>query len=122
MVLDRKKGGDKIKFVLPEFDVEQPVDIAIDEQMKMEALSLSRLWPWGKTKDIEYEKVKEEINKIISDVLGILSSSKASLEDFQIQTVTFSIGSDMKGNIGLLGFGGVSAGVQTGIEVTLVHK
>lgn len=119
--MSRNEEMDTIRFIVPDFDVNIPSDMPREQQQKMETIIQSQAF-WGIPKSVEIKDTKEKINKLISQVLDILSDSKSSLSNFEMSTVTFSIGLDLEGNLGILGFGRVSATAKTGIEITMVRK
>lgn len=109
-----------IRFIVPAFDSDMLKDMSVDQQPQIGAVIQSQAF--GMPKSIEIKDAKDKINKLISQVLDILSEAESSLNNFEMSTVTFSIGLDLEGNLGILGFGGVSATASTGVEITMVNK
>ncbi len=76
----------------------------------------------SKSKEVDYKKSLEEFNKRIFEILNLLSDSKSDIkkfEDFQIDSVTFSLGVQIKGEVAVFGIGGVSTGADSGIKITI---
>jgi len=76
----------------------------------------------GKSKEVNYKKSLEEFNGRIFEILNLLADSKSDIEefkDFQIDSVTFSLGVQIKGEVAVFGIGGVSTGADSGIKITI---
>lgn len=111
-----------IQFLIPDFEVgavNEPLG-GETEAYEGAAEDISK-YLVGQPQKLDFDKVQEEFNDRLFEVLSLLSHSKSVLKDFQIDTVTFSVGVNLDGDVSILG-SGMSVGAEAGFQVTLARK
>jgi len=111
-----------IQFFIPDFEVGVVSGPLSGESEEYEGAMEDMNKYLGQPQKLDFDKVQKEFSDRLFEVLSLLSKSKPVSNDFQIGTVTFSVGVNLKGEISILGSSGISVGSEAGIQVTLARK
>lgn len=111
-----------IQFLIPDFEVGVVSEPLSGEEEYEGAMEDVNKYLIGQPQKLDFDKVQKEFNDRLFEVLSLLSESKPVLNDFQVDTVTFSVGVNLDGKVSILGSSGISVGSETGIQVTLARK
>ena len=112
-----------IQFIIPDFEVGVVSEPLSGESEEYEgAMDDMNKYLIGQPQKLDFDKVQKEFNDRLFEILSLLSESKPISNDFQIGTVTFSVGVNLDGKVSILGSSGISVGSETGIQVVLTRK
>ena len=111
-----------IQFLIPDFEVGVVGEPLSGESEEYEGAMDEMNKYLGQPQKLDFDKVQKEFNDRLFEILSLLSESKPISNDFQIGTVTFSVGVNLDGKVSILGSSGISVGSETGIQVVLTRK
>ncbi|HEX3013467.1 MAG TPA: hypothetical protein VHO92_04230 [Methanobacterium sp.] len=111
-----------IQFLIPDFEVGVVSESLSREEEYESAVEDVNKYLIGQPQKLDFDKVQKEFNDRLFEILSLLSESKPVLNEFQVDTVTFSVGVNLDGKVSILGSSGISVGSETGIQVTLARK
>ena len=111
-----------IQFLIPDFEVGVVNEPLSGESEEYEGAMDEMNKYLGQPQKLDFDKVQKEFNDRLFEILSLLSESKPISNDFQIGTITFSVGVNLDGKVSILGSSGISVGSETGIQVALTRK
>ena len=72
--------------------------------------------------DIDFTVLQQNIGNLLNGILAILSNSTSQSEDFEIQSVNFTVNINASGEVSLVSLAKGAIAGQTGIGFTIVRR
>lgn len=111
-----------IEFLLPEFEADEQFGSTKLRAPNYASVQGVRDYLLGRREPLDLEEVQNNFNKRITEVLNLLSKSETIKNDFQIESISFSVGVSGEGHVSILGFAGASIGADAGFQVIMTRK